>query len=142
MTDDSKNSNLIILGISALAAMFFAYLIYSSNKQSQQSQQLPHPDSLRTNQLQEQLIEIQKIQLQQAQNITELENNKCATSTTIPVQPVQPTPQTPVTQEAPFDSGLLSEVTMTPQRTLSNINTSNVTRENEEIIAHRYFGMA
>lgn len=143
MTEEKSNSNLIILGLAALAAMFFAYLAYSSNRQQMQPQ-LPPSDTLRANQLQEQLIEIQKIQLQQANNIIELENNKCATETTIP--PSQPATQPPAqpTTEAPFDSGMLStqsEVSMRSNN-ISNINTSNVTRENEELIANRYFGMA
>lgn len=143
MTEEKSSSNLIILGIAALAAMFFAYLIYSSNKQQVQPQ-LPQSDTLKANQLQEQIIEIQKIQLQQANNIIELENNKCATTVTIP--PAQPVTQPTQTQdEFTPGSDMLSSyntVSMPTQRRISNVNFSNVTRENEEIIAHRYFGMA
>lgn len=137
MTEEKGNSNLIVLGIATLAAMFFAYLIYQSSKDK--TQQLPSPDILKSTQLQEQLNEIQKIQLQQATKIIEFENAKCATETTIqqPIAPIPQQPETPPTQDE-FDSGMLSEVSMSQHQKIP----SNVTRENEEIIAHRYFGMA
>ena len=157
MTEDNKNSNLIILGIAALAAMFFAYLIYSSNKQQSQSPST-QPDQLQKQvqdllnmsiSQQQNIQQIQQVQLQQANNIIELENTKCSSTTTIP-QTDQPSETQPTIPQEDFIPGSdllgnVSTVSMANQshhKKLTNVNKTNVGREIDELYANRAFGMA
>jgi len=144
MTDDNKTSNLIIFGIAALAAMLFGYLIYSSRNQQplqtqpiQQPQLIQQPQSIDTSLLyrlefqtqqmadniklqNDQLKLLQEQQMNQSQSVSQLEAAKCNNVVSMN-----------------NNTSSLKPLTISQMKKLP----TNKTRENEEEIANRYFGM-
>lgn len=154
MADDNKNSNLIIFGIAALAAMLFGYLIYSSRNQTQPPQlqpiQLPQQTIQQPQQtqqpidntllyrlefqsqqmadnlklLQEQQMKMQEQQMSQTEAVSQLEAAKCNNVVSMGFQP----------------STIAQMKKLTPNK-IPNRQPTNKRRESEEEIANRYFGM-
>jgi len=151
MVDDNKNSNLIIFGIAAIAAMLFGYLIYSSRNQTQPPQlqpiQLPQQiiqqpqqtidntllyklefqsqqmaDNLKL--LQEQQMRMQEQQINQTEAVSQLEAAKCNNVVSMGLRP----------------STITQMKKLIPNK-ISNRQPTNKRRESEEEIANRYFGM-
>ena len=141
MTENSKDSNIIIIGI---IAAFFAYLIYMKSKDTQipivQSPPIYYPtqstqliDStqlyqiqLQTQQINEtlklQMSQIQSIQdqtLKQSERLAQLENAKCSNVVSM--------------NDIPY--------TKTIYNPIRNLKLSNVSRENNELVADKIFGM-
>lgn len=149
MTDDNKNSNLIIFGIAALAAMLFGYLIYSSRNQQQnlpQQQPITQPiiqqspqtidntllyrlefqsqqmaDNLKM--LQDQQRMLQEQQLRQLESVTQLEAAKCNNVVSMGLQP-----------------STIFQMKKLPPSITPKL-PSNKRRESEEEIANRIYGM-
>lgn len=143
MTDDNKTSNLIIFGIAALATMFFAYLIYTNKNQQptqpvQQTQPIQQPsidtsllyrlefqtqqisDNIKSIQDQQKILQEQ--QMIQSQSVSQLEAAKC---------------NNVVSMSNNDNTSSLKPLTISQMKKLP----TNKTRESEEEIANRYFGM-
>jgi len=164
MTDDSKNSNLMIIGL-GIVAMFFAYLIYIKSKDTTTTStpistptyiptQQPTIDNaqlyniqLQTQQINEtlrlqmnQIQSIQEQQLKQSESIIKLENVKCSNVVSMDNNSNHNNTNSEYNNNYnPTDyNPNLTEYITNPIR---NIRMSNVNRENEELIADRMFGM-
>jgi len=155
MTDDSKNSNLMIIGL-GIVAMFFAYLIYVKSKDTTSTPistptyiptQQPTIDNaqlyniqLQTQQINEtlrlqmnQIQSIQEQQLKQSESIIKLENVKCSNVVSMDSNNNYNTLDN--------NYNTLNDNINRIANPIRNIRLSNVNRENEELIADRMFGM-
>ena len=156
MTDDSKNSNLMIIGL-GIVAMFFAYLVYVKSKDTTipvstpiytpieqptqsidnsqlyniqlQTQQINDTLRLQMNQIQS----IQEQQLKQSESIIKLENVKCSNVVSMDSNNNYNTLDN--------NYNTLNDNINQTINPIRNIRLSNVNRENEELIADRMFGM-
>jgi len=162
MTDDSKNSNLMIIGL-GVVSMFFAYLIYVKSKDTlitspvvqptyqpiQSSPQQSSIDSiqlyniqLQTQQINDtlriqmnQIQSIQEQQLKQSESIINLENIKCSNIVSMDsnnnYNTLDNNKYNTIDNNNNFNNNNL----------IKNLRLSNVSRENDELIADRIFGM-
>ena len=164
MSED-KNSNLMIIGL-GIVAMFFAYLIYVKSKDTTSTPistptymptQQPTIDNaqlyniqLQTQQINEtlrlqmnQIQSIQEQQLKQSESIIKLENVKCSNVVSMDNNANYNTVNSDYNNNYnPTDYNANYNTTETLNNNLiKNLRLSNVSRENDELIADRIFGM-
>ena len=162
MTED-KSSNLVIFGI---VAAFFAYLIYIKSKdisitspvvqptyqpiQQIQPSQQSYIDSIQLYNIQlqtqqindtlkmqmDQIRSIQEQQLKQSESIIKLENVKCSNIVSMDSNNNYNTLDNNNNYNSPNSYNPVNNI-----NPIKNIRLSNVSRENDELIANRIFGM-